>query len=154
MSTPVVAGAVAVWLQVKPDLTAAQIKDILANSSLSDEYVTAGNPQMWGYGKLDVAEGLRYLISQSDGPTVIDDLRQSPPALFPNPNRGEFVIETANSQPILVSIYSLDGACVYSNGFGSSRISLNLAHLLSPGLYIVRIKGGNNNEFVTKMIIN
>ncbi len=154
MSTPVVAGAVAVWLQVKPDLTAAQIKDILANSSLSDEYVTAGNPQMWGYGKLDVAEGLRYLISQSDGPTVIDDLRQSPPALFPNPNRGEFVIETDNSQPISVSIYSLDGACVYSNGFGSSRISLNLAHLLSPGLYIVRIKGGNNNEFVTKMIIN
>ncbi len=153
MSTPVVAGAVAVWLQVKPDLTAAQIKEVLQNSCLRDEVVTDGNPEVWGYGKLDVAEGVRYLLSQSDEPTVIEDVVRLSPSLYPNPSNGSFVLSVDSSQPLTVSVFSLDGAQVFSSVCTGPRIALDLTDVLRPGVYLVKVAEPERAGFVDKMII-
>lgn len=65
MSAPVVAGAIALWLQANPQLGARGVRDILYHSSYKDSHVPDGSPR-WGSGKLDVAEGMRYLL-RSDG---------------------------------------------------------------------------------------
>ena len=63
MSAPVVAGAIALWLQANPELSTQEVRDILYHSSYMDSYVSAmGDSQRWGSGKLDVAEGMRYLL--------------------------------------------------------------------------------------------
>lgn len=81
MSSPVVAGAVALWLQANPALTVADVRDILKNSSYKDSYVAAGSSR-WGYGKLDVTAGMKYVLHiedktgdvNNDGEVTISDI--------------------------------------------------------------------------------
>lgn len=64
MACPHVAGIIALWMQVKPDLTTAQVKDVLQNACDNDEF-TAQMPQRWGYGKINAKKGLEYLLSST-----------------------------------------------------------------------------------------
>lgn len=66
MSAPVVAGAIALWLQANPELSTADVRNVLRNSSYKDRYVTTGNPARWGSGKLDINAGLRYVLNIED----------------------------------------------------------------------------------------
>ena len=57
-ASPIVTGIVALMLQIKPDLDAAQIKQILQQSARADEF-TGSVPNMhWGYGKVDALSAL------------------------------------------------------------------------------------------------
>lgn len=67
MSTPVVSGAIALWLQINPNLSPAEIKDIFAATCYSDSYVEAGPAKKWGYGKLDINAGIKYLLGKLNG---------------------------------------------------------------------------------------
>ena len=93
MACPAVAGIVALWLQAHPELTLADVKDVLANSCDNDEF-TAKNPIRWGYGKVNAKRGLEYI---QDHATGIVDITTMPPG---------------GSQPPVwrgASVYTLDG---------------------------------------------
>lgn len=69
MAAPFVAGAVALLLELRPDLTPEAARDLLTASARGDDFTrhpyTGGpdgvpNPQ-WGYGKLDVAAAVHRL---------------------------------------------------------------------------------------------
>lgn len=62
MSAPVVTGAVALWMQANPNLSTAGVRDVLRNTSYRDFQVMSGDPARWGSGKLDVYEGMRYIL--------------------------------------------------------------------------------------------
>jgi len=66
MACPTAAGIIALWLQADPQLTLADVKDILANSCDNDEF-TAKNPIRWGYGKINAMKGLEYIQDQATG---------------------------------------------------------------------------------------
>ena len=70
MACPVVSGIVALWLQADPSLTLADIQNVLRESSRNDEY-TLASPARAGYGKVDAAKGLEYILSSG-----IRDLNQ------------------------------------------------------------------------------
>jgi hypothetical protein len=60
-SAPVVLGGVALLFQMYPQLTARQIKQVLDQTAVSDDFTgTTPNPD-WGYGKLDVKAALDAL---------------------------------------------------------------------------------------------
>lgn len=65
MSSPAVAGAIALWLQAKPDLTKDEIMDIFAHTCThpKDEMDYPNNE--YGYGQIDVYQGLLYLLNFS-----------------------------------------------------------------------------------------
>ena len=48
-----VAGTIALMLQLDPSLTVADVRRILQESSAVDDAVAAGNARQWGSGKLD-----------------------------------------------------------------------------------------------------
>lgn len=80
MSTPFVAGAIALWLQARPGLTSGDVRQLLQLTARRDAYVEAA-PERWGYGKIDVAAALALLAPQqqpgdlnADGLVDIDDL--------------------------------------------------------------------------------
>lgn len=62
MAAPVVAGAIALWLQANPTLSTADIRQVLNKTSIRDWYVATGNAERWGAGKLDINAGLRYVL--------------------------------------------------------------------------------------------
>jgi len=84
MSAPVVAGAIALWMQADPTLTAAGVRDALRHSSYRDEPVltTKDSEIHWGTGKLDADAGMRYVLHiepkngdvNNDGDVNISDI--------------------------------------------------------------------------------
>ena len=67
MSAPVVSGAIALWLEIVPNLSPSNLREIMEATCYSDSYVENGPPKKWGYGKLDIEAGIEYLITKLDG---------------------------------------------------------------------------------------
>ncbi|MBR5117998.1 MAG: S8 family serine peptidase [Muribaculaceae bacterium] len=67
MSAPVVSGTIALWLEIDPELTPTDIKNIMASTCYRDSFVEAGPPKKWGYGKLDIDAGIKYLLAMLEG---------------------------------------------------------------------------------------
>ena len=82
MSAPVVTGAIALWMQANPNLSTANVREVLKYSSYKDSPVIHGDRQRWGYGKLDIYAGTRYVLSADelkgdvdhDGEITINDM--------------------------------------------------------------------------------
>ena len=67
MSAPVVAGAIALWLEIEPQLSPDDIRELMAATCYSDSYVENGIAIKWGYGKLDIDAGIKYLQEKQEG---------------------------------------------------------------------------------------
>lgn len=61
MSAPVVTGTLALWLERYPHLTPDDVRAVLAATCVRDSYVASGNPELWGFGKIDALAGLRFI---------------------------------------------------------------------------------------------
>lgn len=66
MSAPVVTGAIALWLQANPNLSTADVRNVLQHTSYKDSQVMRGNQERWGAGKLDINAGMRYVLHIED----------------------------------------------------------------------------------------
>ena len=62
MSCPLVAGAIATWLEADPTLKFADVLDIIQTTAIRDEYVREGNAAQWGAGKFDAYAGLKEVL--------------------------------------------------------------------------------------------
>ena len=69
MSAAAVSGTVALWMQANPNLSAADVRDILRHTSYKDAQVLNGDAQCWGAGKLDALAGMRYVLRAIHGIT-------------------------------------------------------------------------------------
>ena len=67
MSAPIVTGAIALWLEIDPTLSPSDIKNVMAATCYRDDFVEAGPAKKWGYGKLDIDAGIKYLIARLNG---------------------------------------------------------------------------------------
>ena len=87
MSSPHVAGIIALWLQAKPDLTTKQVVEILKTTSKNDDWTTnvdkipSHNKVQAGYGKIDALAGLKKILNTTAIDVVtMDGQRQATPA--------------------------------------------------------------------------
>ena len=143
MSAPVVTGALALWLQAKPDLTHEQVLSILAQSSAPFSDQTAGQwmPE-YGFGKLNVYEGLKCVLALP--PTGIQNVLDTPaePTFLVQGKQAKVLFSQA-SPTVHIQMISADGkVCA----------SLQLAHVargqevvcpfhdLAPGVYILQVQ--------------
>ena len=73
MSAPTVAGIIALWLQANPQLSVAQVKQILAQTAVRDNY-TLANPDKFGpNGKIDALAGLQLILKNMQ-PLLMGDI--------------------------------------------------------------------------------
>ncbi len=73
MSTPVVAGAIALWLQAKPTLTREEIIDILQKTCNHNDPTLFYPNEYYGYGEIDIEKGLEEVMNS----TGIIDVHQT-----------------------------------------------------------------------------
>ena len=87
MAAPHTTGIIALWLQAKPDLTYADVRKLIKDTSSKDknvtdpEFIPSGNVIQAGAGKIDALAGLEVLAGSTAISTVAaDGYRQATPA--------------------------------------------------------------------------
>ena len=67
MAAPTVAGIIALWLQANPNLTVAQVKDIIAQTAIKDRFTQGAQRDHFGpNGKIDAMAGLRLVLDMME----------------------------------------------------------------------------------------
>lgn len=139
MSTPFVAGSIALWLEADPTLKIDDIKDIVAKTARRDEYVENGNQVQWGAGKFDAIAGLKEVIKRAGIQGVTVDGNNDRLILTPAGNN-VFDVFVGDASSLDVNVYSLTGARVYNNVYTGCEASVDLSSL-GAGVYAVNVNG-------------
>ncbi len=66
MASPFVTGSVALWLEACPTLTPDDVREIIKETAVNDEYTEPGSNK-WGYGKIDTYAGLAAAVKKQTG---------------------------------------------------------------------------------------
>lgn len=153
MSAPVVAGAVALWLQARPDLTPGEVLDVISHTSRQPEDGLEYPNNYYGYGEIDVQAGLFRLL----GLDSVDGLEASAPRgvdirlAADGSLRLRFV--SAPSSPFDVRVWSVSGAQVFRtvvSPCGSAVVSVPLPPLPS-GVYAVQVDGKGGGSVLIRI---
>jgi len=158
MSSPFVAGVVALWLQLKPDLTPEDIRVLLEKTSKRDTYTTANIPNnTWGYGKINAWGGIKYLLENE----VIIPPSENNIFNFENTlsESGTFSVRFLEAdEDVFLQAFTPDGKVVLTQNYGSvsmnEYINYNLPPVYSGNMYfvIVRTKKLPKGDYTRVMI--
>ena len=148
MSTPLVSGAIALWLEADPTLRANDVKDIIAKTAVVDDDVnTSGNSIQWGAGKFDAYAGLKEVLRRSAGiDGVAIDSAKRPLVTVSDARQVE--IYAPGYTAIDADIFSIQGARVAAAHSTSDTAVIDCT-ALSQGVYVLNING----TFTQKIII-
>lgn len=141
MAAPQVAGIVATWLQFIPTLTPSQVREALQATAIHDKYTGTGTNNMFGYGKIDAYEGLKWLLNTETG---IAHVNRDTCCPFVTSNRSDG-IHILFTQPATrgdITLYDLHGHQITI--LKLNKVEAGQEHVLSTrdlprGVYVVRI---------------
>lgn len=139
MSSPFAAGVIALWLEADPTLTVADVKEIIAHTSATDEF-TEANPAASGAGKIDAEAGLRYILSDLSAIGSVrddDDLR-----LLITPSADGYDITLGGEADFTVNLYDLQGR-LSASAQGTDCNASIVTSGLAKGVYVVEISGAS-----------
>ena len=140
MATPYVAGTIALWLEANPNLTTADIKDLIAETSTKKE----GDPR-WGAGIINPYEGLRKILGLSS----VNEVAEHEPMINVTDNGIEVITD---GKAVTVELYDLSGRLVASKASQTNEAAIS-TESLTGGVYVLRINDGANSisrKIVTK----
>ena len=145
MSTPVVAGIIALWLQAKPDLTLEEVREVLSRSCRRPDTSLDYPNNFYGYGEIDAYRGLLEILGLSKIEGI--SLHQ-PQRVQVRPVNGDLQIlfDDVPQAPVAVKVYNLSGLCVYSESMrlSGTEITIDLP-LLPQAVYAVQIETHDKN---------
>lgn len=145
MSSPTVAGIVALMLQANPKLTPQQAKDIIFSTAIKDQFtgsLPAGGNNSWGNGKINAYAAVSQAWQTNDVKTVNANTIQY--KLYPNPGNGMFNIsyQSKIEDAATIEIYTIDGKKAYTTNWqlhnGDNSRALMLTHL-PKGFYFTTL---------------
>ena len=136
MAAPTVAGIMALWLQAKPTLTAAEVRTLLAKTSLRNSSMGQMPNSQYGVGQINALAGMQELLSA----TGLSEISTTAPVAYAY-DAATAQLRTQATRQILV--YSTDGRLLLQ----TSHNSLSLA-ALPAGLYLVRLIGVQDEKAI------
>lgn len=152
MSTPAVAGAIALWLQAKPDLTPSEVRDLLAKTCTHHDPTLDYPNNQYGYGEIDVYHGLLELL----GLTAVEGLSTRQPnqvAIMPETGGVKIVFDTIQQHDFTIRVYTANGQLAHTARMqrGQDRYHLSLPGL-PRGVYAVQVdthcKGTTGSQLI------
>ncbi len=145
MASPVVAGAIALWLEADPTLTAADCIDIFARTcSHPDATLTYPN-HLYGHGQIDVYAGVLEVLRRNS--TGLASVLDSPKVSDLSCRVSSTTLTLTSAQPVDaafdVSIYTLQGTLMQRAHFSGGGLVYELPIASLPlGVYVVKVAGG------------
>ena len=137
-SCPAVAGAIALWLQAKPDLTPQEVKEVLSRTCRHyDESLTYPN-NTYGYGEIDVYRGLLYIL----GVDQVKDISQQHTKARVRYANSQIHVVLPKPLSIRVRIYNMSGHLVQTTALDNGQSEYTVpVNSLPAGIYAVQIDG-------------
>ena len=147
MAAPMVTGIIALWLQRNPYETVNNIKYILQQSSIRDNFTGTGNSipnNTWGYGKIDALAGMQLLV-QLDVDTFNPENNF---VVYPNPTSSK-IIATSNEFYDRVEVYNVLGQKTYTQAIGAilDNQEIDLSSL-PKGTYILKFSNAEKTKSI------
>ncbi len=156
MAAPHVAGLVALMLQAKPTLTAAQIRSTINSTARKDTSTGTSATAQWGSGKADALAALQTVLSvQKESENVPLDfvLQQNYPNPFNPSTKIQFAIPRRSF--ITLKVYSMLGeevATLVNDQFESGEYSATFnGDGLASGVYFYTLATGTS--FISKKML-
>ncbi|WP_311550127.1 S8 family serine peptidase [Prevotella aurantiaca] len=142
MATPVVAGAIALWLEANPNLTYKDVVRIIKETAVKDNYVTStGDPVQWGAGKFDAYAGLKQVLLEKNASGIqgVKTEQKELPILNMTGSRS-FTVFLANAKQLNVRAYNLSGQLVQSHVAKGNETNID-ASSWEKGVYLIQVNG-------------
>jgi len=144
MSTPVIAGAIALWLQANPKLTPQDVLGVIERTSTQPDSSLTYPNNYYGYGQIDVYRGLLDVLDLSS----IEGLSQSQPTGVSFSVSGEnlnITLSQSTTKPIAVRFYTTAGQLVKNLQLptGKTSYSITLADL-PHGVLAIQVSGATH----------
>ncbi len=144
MSTPVVAGAIALWLEAEPMLSPDDVMEVIRQTSRRyDESLEYPN-NFYGYGEIDAYKGLLYILGFSEVKEISD--HQPTAVRFSLSGDGRLCLGFPQpyDKPVMVRVFATSGtevmsAQVLSVG-GKATVDLGA---LPRGVYAVQVNASD-----------
>lgn len=139
MACPYISGVVALWLQADPSLTAGDVKKIMAETSTQDSY-TKQKPAASGYGKINAAAGLRYILTQN---AAIGSVKPDDEArLMITATATGFDVVLSGEASFEAALYDMQGRLA-SRASGRNSEAYLPTDGLSAGVYVITVQGAS-----------
>ncbi len=150
MSSPFVAGVLALWLEADPTLTMDRVKEILKKTADHDEF-TAVAPHRWGMGKINALAGLKEILGTGSVNTVMAD--DADKKLIIEPVGGKcYNVFVGGTDGFTANLYNMQGALTATASASGNSTTID-ASSLSEGIYLLEVHGKNihtSRKFVVK----
>lgn len=136
MASPVVAGAIALWLEADPNLTTEEALDIIAQTATRDEAVqnSTADPVQWGAGKFNAYAGLKEVIRR----TAIDGTQTDPRLLVRQEGNRIFNIFLGGATSLDTRLFDISGRELIASSTTGDETTID-ASALTAGVYILRV---------------
>ena len=144
MSTPVVAGAIALWLEAKPDLSPEDVLDVIAKTSRHYDPSLEYPNNFYGYGEIDAYAGLLYIL----GIDRIEGISTHQPkevAFSFRDGRLSLAFEREITQPVTIRVYDTAGMLMMRHQHmpEGNQLHVDLSRL-PKGVYAVQVDGSDD----------
>ena len=153
-ATPVVAGAVATWMEADPTLTAAEVKEIIKKTAHTDTQTQdTDKPARFGAGKFNALDGLNEVLSRKASADGI--LYDAEHFLLTCDGPYRYILRCIGSETIEATLYNISGQVCISERSSGDALNINTGNI-SAGLYIIRATataGGEKYQFIQKIIV-
>ena len=153
MSSPAVAGAIALWLQANPTLSPSDILGVLARTCTHYDGSLKYPNNLYGYGQIDVYAGLLDIL----GLSAIREISAHRPqgvTVRPLAQHGlELSFDQKPERLVRVSVYTLAGVKVFTETFcpTSDTHSLSLPASIG-GVVVVQVDGADGTAMGSVMV--
>ena len=156
-ASPMVAGIIALMLQINPNLEPEQIKTIIQKTAIKDGFTTlTPDPTKWGSGKINASAAIKETIRLAG--TITIPKNEKAINVYQNPiqrnltlgyeslESGYFFVEVSNSQGKVIQIK------IWQLSQGTNQLNMTLLEC-EDDLYSICIIG-KGGEIVKKVLIN
>lgn len=148
MSTPFVAGSIALWLEANPDLTIEDVKEIVAATAVRDKQVDDTKEQTrWGAGKFDALAGLKEAIRRASGVRGVEADAHNDRLILSKTGSNRFNVFVGGSDGLDIKVFTTDGSTVYSGHYPDDEAIIDLSQL-TKGIYILNVNGQHSQKII------
>lgn len=139
----------ALWLEADPDLTVDDMRDIIAKTSVKDEFTAKVADQVKvGAGKLDAYAGLKEVLRRSsivdvESEAKADDL------LVRNLGGNVFEVTLPGADRMVATVFDTLGRVIARESADADEVVLSVPSV-APGVYVLNVNGTASTKIVIK----